>query len=352
MKLFLFTIRRLSGLAAFVCLAVAVQTQPGLAQLPGLTGSANAANEAAVADGRVSTAINTGAIPLKTGDQLTVSVVGFPDLSGEHVVSTDGTIQVPLVGYVTIAGMTPAQIVPQLTEALLPYVRRPQVSLAVTALSPIRVSVTGAVVEPGPRLLSATREVEGRILTLSDTLVLAGGITPDADLRSITIRRLTPNGLEDVRVNLWSAIQGGDLDADPKILDGDEVIVPKAIASTVDQQMLLASTVAPDEITIHVAGEVQRPGQIGITPSADVSAAVAAAGGLTVDADTEGVVLYRMAADGRLAERTFAFGDASTTLMQGDLIVVTPSGRGNVGDNFDFLDRVLNPFGFLFRLLD
>ena len=344
MKLFFSTSNPLPWTLTILPLTVVVSARPALAQLPEIEDSSSI-------EVPLST-IETGAIPLKTGDRLSIAVVGFPDLSGDHIVSSNGTIQIPLVGYVNVAGLTPAQVVPYLTELLLPYVRRPQVSLAVTELSPIRVSVTGAVVEPGPRLLSATREDEGRTLTLSDTLVLAGGITPDADLRNITIRRATPDGMVEEQIDLWAAIQSGELAADPKIFDGDEVVVPKANASTVDQQMLLASTVAPDEITIHVAGEVERPGQIGITPSADVSAAVAAAGGLTPDADVSGVVLYRMAPDGRLAEQTFAFGDASTTLMHGDLIVVNTSGRGNVGDNFDFLDRVLGPFGFLIRLFD
>ncbi|MEL6248224.1 MAG: polysaccharide biosynthesis/export family protein [Cyanobacteria bacterium J06648_16] len=354
MKLFLPTAQQIMAVVPLLILAKA---SPSLAQLPELpTSTPTTADETAQAPIPVEmpATIDSSAIPLKTGDRLSIAVVGFPDLSGDHIVSPDGTIQMPLVGYVSVSGLTPAQVVPQLTELLRPYVRRPQVGLAVTDLSPVRISITGAVVEPGPRLLSATSEGEGRTITLSDTLVMAGGITPDADLRNITIRRTTGTGSAptEVQVDLWEAIRDGDLDADPKIFDGDEVIVPKATASNVDQQMLLASTVAPDEITIHVAGEVERPGQIDITPSADVSAAIAAAGGLTPDADANELVLFRMAPDGRLAEQTFAFGDVSTTLMQGDLVVVKPSSRGNVGDNFDFLGRILGPFGFLFRLLD
>ncbi|MEL6248452.1 MAG: polysaccharide biosynthesis/export family protein [Cyanobacteria bacterium J06627_15] len=331
--------------------AIAALGRPAQAHLPELPSPAPA-----VADRLDSVAVGiaeAAPVPLKTGDRVSVVILGFPELSGDHVVSNNGTIQLPLVGYVNVGGLTPAQVIPQLTEQLRSYVRRPQVGLTVTALSPVRVSVTGAVLEPGPRLLNATRDEEGRPLTLSDTLVLAGGITPDADLQNITIRRAArlDAAPTDVNVNLWEAIQDGSLAADLLIFDGDEIIVPEVTnASTVDQQMLLASTIAPESITIHVAGEVQQPGQIEITPSADVSAAIAAAGGLTADADANELVLYRMAPDGRLAEQAFAFGDVSTTLMQGDLVVVKPSSRGNIGDNFDFLDRILGPFGFLFRL--
>lgn len=294
------------------------------------------------------------AVALKVGDRLNVTVINFPNLSGEHVVAADGTIQLPLLGSVSVLGLTPSQVSPYLNELLLPYVRRPQTVVSVLEFSPLRISVTGAVVQPGPRLLTTEQiDADGKV-TLSETLVMAGGITPEADLRNITIRRPTAGALgqESIQVNLWEVIQSGQLSSDPEILDGDEVVVPQSDYTTVDQRMLLASTVAPTEITIHVAGEVSRPGQIAITPSADVSAAVAAAGGLTVDADSDEVALFRMEPSGQLAQQSFAFGEASTTLMDGDLIVVKASNQGGVGDAFDFIGRLLNPLGAFFRILD
>ncbi len=290
---------------------------------------------------------------LKVGDRLDITVLGFPDLSGEYTVAADGSIQIPLVGYVSVAGIAPARLVNYLSEAFTPYVRRPQVVVSLMELSPLRVSVTGAVVQPGPRLLNFDLDNTDNKITLSEALVIAGGITPEADLRKVTIRRPQAQGHREMLVDLWEVIQTGDLSADPEILDGDEVVVPKATAATsIDQRTLLASTVAPVEIIVHVAGEVDRPGQLTITPNADINAAVAAAGGFTEDADPDEVVLYRMEPSGQLAQRTFEFGDASTTLMQGDLIVVKRSTQGGIGDAFDFVGRILDPVGGLFRILE
>ncbi|MEB3360486.1 MAG: SLBB domain-containing protein [Synechococcales bacterium] len=296
-------------------------------------------------------------VPLKPGDRIAITVVGFPDLSGEHVVAADGTIQMPLVGYVQVSNASPAQVVENLTTLLQPYVRRPRVGLAVLNISPIRIVVVGEVVQPGPRLLSAPDIDESNTLTLSNALALAGGVTPKADLRNIKIRRAaygtqqTP--LEELNVDLWQAIQLGSLDMDVQIFHGDEILVPAASdSSTIDQRVLLASTVAPQQITIHVAGEVEQPGQIQITPSADLSAAVAAAGGFTPDADDDSIMLFRMAPNGQLEQQEFAFGESSTTLMHGDLVVVNPSRRGNVGILLDFVGRVLNPVGNAFRIFD
>jgi polysaccharide export outer membrane protein len=304
--------------------------------------------------------------PLKPGDQIRLTVVGFDELSGEQAIAADGTIQLPMAGAIDIGRLTPTQAVSRITQSLLPYVRRPQVSLAVVSLSPIHISITGEVIQPGPRLITPTETRNNTTVnnnapvTLSRALLLAGGITPNADLRNIVVRRHTAEptllarqtepGRTDINVDLWQVIQSGDLDSDLRIYDGDEIIVPVAQAGSMNQQTLLASTVAPDTITIQVAGEVQKPGQIEISPRSGVSEAVAAAGGLTKDGSREDIALFRMAADGRLTSRNYTFGEASEPLMNGDLIYVGKSNRGSVGNIFDFLGRLLNPLAPILRL--
>ena len=297
---------------------------------------------------------------LKVGDRLQLTVVGFPDLSGEQSIEADGTLQIPLAGSVRVSGLTSAQAASRITEALLPYVRRPQVGLAIVSLSPLHISVTGEVVQPGVRSIQPTETETNAPITLSKALVLAGGITPSADLRNIVIRRMImedtaigslPRTTQaELKVNFWQVIQSGNLANDLRIYDGDEIVVPKARRSSPNQQMLLASTVAPAKVTVRVAGEVEKPGEIEIAPAAGVNGAVAAAGGLSDDARKNGIVLFRMAPNGHLEQQAFAFEEANEPLMNGDLIVVDKSSRGNVGNVFDFLGRLLLPIGPLLRL--
>ncbi|HSM82548.1 MAG TPA: polysaccharide biosynthesis/export family protein, partial [Nodosilinea sp.] len=42
---------------------------------------------------------------LKAGDQVQITVVGFPELSGQQPLSADGTLQLPLVGSLAVAGL-------------------------------------------------------------------------------------------------------------------------------------------------------------------------------------------------------------------------------------------------------
>lgn len=299
--------------------------------------------------------------PLKPGDVVSINILGFANLSGQQQISGNGTIQLPLGGPIFVAGFTPTEVVGPMTQALLPYIRRPQVSVALVNASPLRISVSGEVLRPGPRLLDpANSEDQAQRLppTLSTALMESGGITPSADLRNIVIRRAvapTAAGQQvaygEFRVNLWEAVSQGDLDSDPRIFNGDEIIVPTADVANIDQRTLLTSTVAPSEITVQVAGEVNRPGQITVSPMVGVSGAVAAAGGLTVDADSEDVLLLRMMPDGRLEELLYSFGEASEPLIAGDVVVVQPSGQGDVGGVFDFIGRILSPFSSFFNLV-
>ncbi|MEL6815659.1 MAG: SLBB domain-containing protein [Cyanobacteria bacterium J06598_3] len=299
--------------------------------------------------------------PLKPGDVVLVDVLGFQNLSGQQQISSNGTVQLPLGGAIFIGGFSPLEAIAPLQQALLPYIRRPQVSVSLVSTSPLRVSVSGEVLQPGPRLLSTPNSPDSEQQvppTLSTALIESGGITPSADLRNIVIRRpvatrragvAAPYG--EFRVNLWDAVSTGNLSADPRIFDGDEIIVPTADVANIDQRTLLSSTVAPSQITVQVAGQVNNPGQLNVSPMVGVSGAVAAAGGPTPDADKEAVTLLRMMPDGRVEQLAYTFGEASEPLIDGDVVFVEASNQGSVGSAFDFLGRILNPFGSLLNLL-
>ena len=62
-------------------------------------------------------------------------------MTGEQIILSDGTIQLPLAGSIPIAGLTPGSASAAIISSLQPYVRRPQVSIVVLALSPLRVNV-------------------------------------------------------------------------------------------------------------------------------------------------------------------------------------------------------------------
>ena len=113
-------------------------------------------------------------------------------MSGEQIIFSDGTIQLPMVGSISITGLSPGSASEAITTALTPYVRRPQISIVLLALSPLRVNVIGEVLQPGPRTLKPSKNQTNSFgiptispMTLSDAVSTAG------DLRNVTIRRTT-----------------------------------------------------------------------------------------------------------------------------------------------------------------
>lgn len=326
-------------------------------QVGGLSGSAVSAAIPTVAVPPVNQSINR----LKSGDRVRITVLGFPDLSGEQLILADGTLQLPFAGVLPIAGLTPAEAIDTITASLRPYVRRPQVGLAVVNLRAPRISITGEVVRPGPRLLlppttqstpSAPTSINSStedFQTLSYALILAGGVTPNADLRNIVVRRVVSGPVDlgaqatapktEIRIDLWQTIQRGDLAGDPRIADGDEIVVPTAPLSRGEQNQLLSSTVSPVSITVQVAGEVRRPGTVQVSPTAGVSTAVAAAGGPT-DKARKSMTLLRLSPEGRLERQTFAFGDNTISARDGDVLIADKAGLNKI---FDTLGTILNP---------
>jgi protein involved in polysaccharide export with SLBB domain len=121
--------------------------------------------------------------------------VTVSDLIGENQyypvptrVLDDGTVRLPLVGSVELAGLSisgaeQAIFAAYSSQGLL---KKPQVTVALRETRKIRVYVLGAVTKPGLYDLNAT---EGDLLC---ALVNAGGLTPEAGTIVEVRRRLTP----------------------------------------------------------------------------------------------------------------------------------------------------------------
>lgn len=302
---------------------------------------------------------------LEPGDKLRLTVVGFPELSGEMLIPLDGSLQIPMAGSISVLGLSPDQATQKIAEALRPYVRHPQVGLALLGRRPARISITGEVRQPGPRFLNAQPTASEsptgsntEFQTLSTAMTLAGGITPDADLRHILIRRKNPSlpadldgqsAKTELQVDLWRTIQTGDLSSDPQVFDGDEIVVPTAKLNPGEQRTLLTSSIAPSKLVIQVAGQVQRPGSITVPSGSGVTAAVAAAGGPNDKADSGQIALLRMTAEGKIEQHISSFGQSSEVLRDGDVIVVAKSFTSSSLELFSTLLTPLSPFLLFFR---
>src|SRR3982074_827337 len=95
---------------------------------------------------------------LGVGDAVHVTVFQQPDLTTDARISEKGTLTVPMIGEVKLAGLTQAEAGAQIAAELKKgkYLVNPQVSVAVTTVRSRQVSVLGLVASPAPYPLDAT----------------------------------------------------------------------------------------------------------------------------------------------------------------------------------------------------
>lgn len=150
-------------------------------------------------------------------DKLALTVFQVEDLSFEEIfVDASGKLQLPLLGSVQAAGLTPAELSADLERRLGErYLRNPEVSVSVSEAASQKITVDGAVIKPG------VYTMRGRT-TLLQAVAMAEGGTRIADLRKVAVFR-SAEGRPMVAVFDLAAIRRGEA-ADPVVL-GDDVVV-------------------------------------------------------------------------------------------------------------------------------
>ena len=188
-----------------------------------------------------------------SGDILSIVVWDHPELAGGLTASgnTDpvtaasasavpqgfavdhlGRIQVPLVGLLSMEGLTEEQARALLTVRLAKYLAHPNVTLRVQAYRSKRVYIDGEVKSPG---LQAINDIP---MTLVEALNRAGGLLPTADQSRIALER----GQQRYTVNLRELVQKGVNPGLVMLAPGDVVRVHSR-----------------DESKVFVSGEVITP---------------------------------------------------------------------------------------------
>lgn len=150
-------------------------------------------------------------------DLLSVSVLQVPDLTFNEIrVDAAGNLQMPLIGSVQAAGLTPNELSTDIARRLGErYLRNPQVTVSVKEAASQKVTIDGAVAQPG------VYEMRGRT-TLLQAVAMARGPLREADVNSVAVFREV-NGQRMVAVFDLAAIRNGQAE-DPVIL-GDDVVV-------------------------------------------------------------------------------------------------------------------------------
>jgi polysaccharide export outer membrane protein len=157
---------------------------------------------------------------IRQGDQIQITVWGYPEFTTQAVVKEGGTITVPLVGEVQVAGNTREVVIQDLKKRLAEYIQgNIEVTMTIVSVVAQRVAVLGAVSRQDNYAVTTD-------LSLLEVLSMAGGTTQDSDLRHVRILR-SGVSRQPIEVDLTGYIENGNVEAIPIVRPGDTVFVPK-----------------------------------------------------------------------------------------------------------------------------
>lgn len=284
---------------------------------------------------------------LGAGDRIRVNFFEVEELSGEFQVLPNGSVNLPLVGAVPLEGRTLGQAESLISARYRNILQRPIVTLSLVTPRPIRVAIAGEVNRPGTYTVPAL--TNDAVPTLTRTIQLAEGVTQAANLRQVQIRRLRPVGgarEEIITVNMWDLLEGGNLQQDIRLLDGDSIIIPAAATVNLKeaQQLAAANFAARNNrpLKITVVGAVNRPGPYTLLEGAvgqrdqlinpnllqvpSVTRAIQVAGGITQVADVRNIQVRRIT---RLGPPQVIQLDFWRLLKEGDVLQDLPLQDGD-----------------------
>ena len=153
------------------------------------------------------------------GDIFTMQIVSEKDLPAEYQVASDGTVDLPYVQTIQVAGLEPQEIARLIRQKLMErrVLTDPIVVVQVKEYHSRTVILLGQVAKPGSFPLTTG-------LTLMQAISLAGGLSQIADDDNVTLTRKSANGSNTVTISVDAITAGKHQDV--PLQAGDRIYVP------------------------------------------------------------------------------------------------------------------------------
>lgn len=261
---------------------------------------------------------------LGDGDQVTVDVVGRPELSGQQTIGPDGRITLPIAGAVMLRNLTREQAAAEVTKRLSQYYQDIYTTIRVDKYSSNRVIILGRVENPGIVEFDTAP-------TLLEILAKSGGLPilrPEQVLTRCSIIR----GDKIIWIDLKRLLTG-DLSLNLTLQRNDVVYIPDAF-----------------DTSIFVLGAVGKPGAYRLTPQMSFLDALGQAGGPTIDANDTRIHLIRPNKNQNLQidlnDLLTPKPDVNVAMEEGDILYVTRNDIAKVG----YIMQKISPFSQIFGI--
>jgi polysaccharide export outer membrane protein len=256
---------------------------------------------------------------LGSGDVVTLTVWGHPELSGKRVIGPDGEIQLPFVGSFRVAGLNADDASRKLTSALREDYLNTAASVIVDNYNSNQIIVLGHVAHQGVLTFPGDP-------TLLEALAKAGA-APGKDAESgMPTRCAIIRGRDRIMwVDLRPLMKGTDISLNMSLHRNDLLFVPD-----------------PDDELVYVMGQVKNPGPYPLTANMSFLEALTRAGGPNDNAQQGKIVLARPSKNTEQIvdlENDLKKSGTNYQLEPGDIVYVPKSGLAKLG----YVMQQINP---------
>jgi protein involved in polysaccharide export with SLBB domain len=154
-------------------------------------------------------------------DTFDVRVYGETELTGTFRVATDGTVDYPLAGRISIVGLRTGEIQQLLVARLKDrYLKDPQVVVTIKDRNSQKISVLGQVAKPGQVSYYPN-------MTIVDAIANAGGFTGIAAKNSVNLRREVGGSVQTTIYRVADISEGRSPNV--MVLPGDVLVVDERV---------------------------------------------------------------------------------------------------------------------------
>lgn len=229
------------------------------------------------------------------GDELVIRGWGQVDIDVRAVVSREGTVHIPRVGQVSVAGTRFDELQDKIKAAVGRNFRNFNLSVSLGRLRSIQVFIVGRAQRPGVYTVSS-------LATILNALFASGGPSATGSMRRIELRR---GGKVVGDFDLYEFLLKGDKSRDLRLLSGDVLFI------------------APLGPVAAIAGPVKTQAVFELLPQGTtLRELIEFAGGLATTAATRSILLERVDQDRGRVVQDLEWSDAAmaTPLRDGDVI--------------------------------
>ncbi len=205
------------------------------------------------------------------GDTISLLIYGQQNADYRLTVGRDGSINVPQIGPVAIAGMKFDRIREELTKRIQERYIGVETSITMGELRSIQVFVLGDVNHPGSYTVSS-------LSNMTNALFVSGGIAQSGSMREIQLKR---NNRVVGSLDLYDFLLNGNTKDDLRIRSGDVLYVP------------------PVGSQVSVYGHVTRPAIYELKDERDLPVIIRMAGGLLPSANKHTIKIERFDDDNK-----------------------------------------------------